>query len=643
MRTCSSPMGPCIYSSPSKQIQCSCILECRRPHTRQQIAYKKLALTEIMRSLYGPFSKTFGILVCVTGHVTPPLLVQSNSEQESRASLLNYIETDSKAKRRLSSGNAFKNEIPEIPGPGKARFLRKARGSRSVDSSIFGIKDSTMKAKPCLGGWRHKVTGAIYWSACTQTGPQEDGMTVERTAQTEYLVDKCTVTHRDVGVQSCCFPDATDRFIESSPPDHSPEKILESVVKIQRFYRAHRGRIAAGQRHRCLVRSHSENNQQIPAEPRSYRSRDFVILNRSSPRTRTDFELLYNLLDRWRASSLSALSVPALSRTVLCSLILSKEVELLRAIDSLKTATKLRKRERSYRKFLDEMSKPAVWRNRFGSRILVDTPRSALAGTLKNRFDELSREDVSTEERLETLYRLGEDVQLHTCRVSDAIVRLLNQEIDLISSDIDIDKLSWLRSRLKIAFLTFARDTLSRDKEDCPYPKFNRQICRSCGRLLPLDKFVKEKRYRSSSCNYCLYVRVRTGARIVYGPYECLLRDVKRNEARLNSYSSLAFVIDSKIVYHLVNDIWHGRSAISENDRLSELRLVRFRPDSEWSPWNCLLLTAREAAVHRRVEDPGKFYGPMILQKFHTRNLQAKVQFESVAGIERSWGKKSRY
>ncbi|XP_076279970.1 IQ motif and ubiquitin-like domain-containing protein [Lasioglossum baleicum] len=511
-----------------------------------------------------------------------------------------------------------------------------------------------MKAKPCLGGWRHKATGAIYWNACTQTG--QHGTTVERIAQTEYLVDKSTVTQQDVGVQSCCFPDARDRFIEPFLPDRSPEqgskvpspredsgRILESVVKIQRFYRAHRGRIAAGQQYRCLVRSHSEDtvDQQIPAEPRSYRSRDFVILNRSSPRTRTDFELLYNLLDRWRASSLSVLSVPVLSRTVLCSLILSKEVELLRAIDSLKTATKLRKREQSYRKFLDETSKSVVWRNRLGSRILVDTPRSVLAGTLKSRFDELSREDVSTEERLKTLYRLGEDIQPHTCGVSDGIVRLVNQEIDLLSSDVDIDKLSWLRRRLNIAFLMFARDLLARDMEDCAYPKCNRQICRSCGRLLPLDKFAKDKRRRSSSCNYCLYVRVRTGARIVYGSYECLLRDVRRNEAKLNSYGSLAFVIDSKIVYHLVNDIWHGRSAISENDRLSELRLVRFRADSEWSPWNCVLLTAREAAVHRRVVDPEKFYGPMILQKFHTRNLQAKVQFESVRGIERSRGKKS--
>ncbi|XP_033328951.2 IQ motif and ubiquitin-like domain-containing protein [Megalopta genalis] len=515
-----------------------------------------------------------------------------------------------------------------------------------------------MKAKPCLGGWRHKATATVYWNACTQTGPQHGATTVERVAQTEYLVDKSTVTQQDVGVQSCSFPDARDKLLEAFTFDHgsrtaaevaSPPKdsarnrrILDSVVKIQRFYRARRGRIAVAASPMARSDSEDTDGQQIAAEePRSYRSRDFVILNRSSPRTRTDFELLYNLLDRWRVRETEkADPLPRLasSRIGLCSLILSKEVELLRAIDTLKTAEKLRRRQISYRKFLDRLSLSIVWKNRLGEPILVDTPRVLLARILKGKFDGLSREDVSPEDRRETLQQLREDVAPHTCRASNEVIRLLDQEIDFLDGDVDVGKLSWLRSRLRISFLAFARDTLAREFEDFPCPGSSNRLCRSCGRLLSPEKFATEKRRRSSSCNHCLYVRARTGPRIVYGPYESLLRDVRRNEAKLRCYSSFAFVVDAKIVYHLVNDIWHGRSAISENDRLSELRLVRFQRDLEWSPWNCLLLTSREAAVHRRLEEPANFYGPMILQKFHTRNLQAKVQF----GIETGRGKNPR-
>nr|XP_031839450.1 IQ and ubiquitin-like domain-containing protein [Nomia melanderi] len=485
-------------------------------------------------------------------------------------------------------------------------------------------------------GWRHKVTGAIYWNASTQTGRRG---TVERVAQTEHLVDEWTVTQRDVGVQSCTFPDARDRLVEARPTSSSPDrsfkdssrnrKILESVVKIQRFYRAHRDASGAG----------DTDGQQVP-EPRSYRSRDFVILNRSSPRTRTDFELLYNLLDRWRVCETGkAESLPRLdpSRIGLCSLILSKEVELLRAIDSLKTAAKRASKESSYSKFLDDLSSPIVWRNRRDEPVHVDTPLVQLARSFKERFNELREEDTSVEERKKTLRQLRQDIEPHTCRASNEVIGLLDQELDLLALNVDGSKLNWLRGRLKMAFLTFARDTLATRTQCVQFSRLlsRRKICRSCGRLLPLRKFPKEKARRSSSCNCCLYARVRAAPRIVYGPYECLLRDVRRNEARLRCYTSLAFVVDSKLVYHLVNDIWHGKSGVSGNDRLSELRLVRFRNDAEWSPWNCLLLTATEAAVHRRVKDPGEFYGPMVLQKFHTRNLQARVQFEAALGFER--------
>ena len=420
----------------------------------------------------------------------------------------------------------------------------------------------------------------------------------------------------------------------------SEEHLFKRLLDVAR--RAHRGRqttISSGGVSTCAKNTNRRQIQPVPVA-RSYRSRDFVILNRTSPNTRAEFELLYNLLDRWRIHETKSASEQLFrsSRIALCSLILSKEVELLRAVDSTKTTVKHAIKEKSYRRFLDESCKPVVWRNdRRGSSTVVITPLVQRARSFRDTFEQLSRIDTTAKERIDTLSNLRKDVEPHTCRESDELIRLLNQEIDLLACNVEGSKLNWLRSGLRMAFLRLARESLSnleRQNSRVIQGGFRsgcKTICRSCGRLLPVEKFPREERLRSSSCNYCLYVRARAAPRLVYEPYRALLRDVRRREARARCYTSPAFVIDAKIVYHLVNDIWHGRSAVSENDNLEELRLARFRNGEEWSPWNCLLLTATEASFHRKILDPDKFYGPMILQKFRTKNLQAKLRFEPVA------------
>ncbi|XP_012144653.2 IQ motif and ubiquitin-like domain-containing protein [Megachile rotundata] len=485
----------------------------------------------------------------------------------------------------------------------------------------------TERSRPFLGGWRSKVTGKLYYNVYTQTDKNE--RTAEKRAQTEFTVDKFTDMQRDVGLQVNFFPDVRDRLLEASShsrqspgsrQDPVDERILNSVVKIQRFYRLRRGQTAP-----LPVRVGNTEEHQVEEW---YDSQDFVILNRTWPRTRTDFELLYNLVDRWRIHETerasSQLFEPA--RIAFSGLILSKEVELLRAIDAMKTTAKRSRKERTCRKFLDELSKPVLWKNNRDEPILVDTLRVQRARWFRDAFDELSREDVSIGDRIKTLSRLRNEVEPHTCRTSDELIRLLDQEVGLLTRNIRRSKLNWLRERSKMAFLELARNSLMNDFEDFRHSTFARKIvCRSCNRLLPEEKFV-----RRSCCNYCLYMRISKGPRVVYGQYEMLLRDVRRRETKMRCYSSLAFVVDEKLVYHLVNDIWHGKSAISEDDRLDQLRLVRFRKEEEWAPWNCLPLTVKEASLHWKVDDLQKFYGAMMLQKFHTKNLQAKIRFRSM-------------
>lgn len=131
-------------------------------------------------------------------------------------------------------------------------------------------------------------------------------------------------------------------------------------------------------------------------------------------------------------------------------------------------------------------------------------------------------------------------------------------------------------------------------------------------------------------------MQTRKGPRIVYEPYERMLREVRRFEARMGCYSSLAFVIEAKVISRLVNKVWHGRSGISECDDLDKLRLTRFRRELEWAPWNSLLLTKTEAVIHHGITDIESFYDSSLLQKFCLKNLQAKVHFESISQAQRN-------
>ena len=54
---------------------------------------------------------------------------------------------------------------------------------------------------------------------------------------------------------------------------------------------------------------------------------------------------------------------------------------------------------------------------------------------------------------------------------------------------------------------------------------------------------------------------------------------------------------------YLVENVWNSQSVLSAWDDLYDLVLVRWDRLSEWSPWNCVLLTKEEATAHDKLED----------------------------------------
>lgn len=115
-----------------------------------------------------------------------------------------------------------------------------------------------------------------------------------------------------------------------------------------------------------------------------------------------------------------------------------------------------------------------------------------------------------------------------------------------------------------------------------------------------------------------------------YGPYMFILNCVRAEEKRRDSPSALAFMMQKQDIYHLVNHIWQGHSAVSNTRDLFILRMVRYQKDVEWAPWNCILLTKDEADIHNYIDDLSAIYSEHLMNKIDLRHQIAKNYFKYV-------------
>ena len=110
--------------------------------------------------------------------------------------------------------------------------------------------------------------------------------------------------------------------------------------------------------------------------------------------------------------------------------------------------------------------------------------------------------------------------------------------------------------------------------------------------------------------------------------------EIKSVCCRSDGSSSLAFALGANAIRYLVQDIWHGKSAISQCEDLNQLCLTRLDPSSPWSPWNTLLATRRESRMHDALARDNLLagvYDNQLLRKFRRMNMQARLYFESIA------------
>ncbi|XP_015127387.1 IQ and ubiquitin-like domain-containing protein [Diachasma alloeum] len=190
-----------------------------------------------------------------------------------------------------------------------------------------------------------------------------------------------------------------------------------------------------------------------------------------------------------------------------------------------------------------------------------------------------------------------------------------------------------LRKRVKLAFFKFTLDCCEPRRRNITSEDM-RKFCIRCGKLLPFAMFTDDSKKALLTCDNCTVIKPSKDPAILYEPYEQMLKDLRKSEAQMGASNGLAFRIGPRVLHHLVNSIWHGKSGISEFDDLFQLRLLRFQSDLEWSPWNSILLTKREAAIHQAMTNPWELYDASLVQRFVLRNLQAKLCFDSLLKVK---------
>lgn len=152
----------------------------------------------------------------------------------------------------------------------------------------------------------------------------------------------------------------------------------------------------------------------------------------------------------------------------------------------------------------------------------------------------------------------------------------------------------------------------------CFYPKYTHL----------LSTYIKNIQTRSNRIEGCTLLSDRSYFHVNYEPYVFILNYVRAEEKRNRCFSALAFMMQPKDIYYLVNNIWQNHSIISKNEDIYVLRLVRYNKHVEWSPWNCILLTEEEAEIHYRIDDFTKVYSKLLLHEILLKHLAAKNYFK---------------
>ncbi|XP_041988820.1 IQ and ubiquitin-like domain-containing protein [Aricia agestis] len=532
-----------------------------------------------------------------------------------------------------------------------------------LDNAIKNVNvevySETIK-KPFLGGYRNIHTGVIYHHAFSQTPQRPDRVQPEnkncRDTQTAETRDKYYDTSYSRAIQMDCvhayIPNVTDRILVPRPYEPYDEKMAHLNLKhyatvIQRAFRRHRFRQKVKEwLEECLDRLRRIREEERLEQEANERRLRKDLITKTFPRNREDFDQLYAMVDRWKHAEITRISQlhskgPKIAEF---SLLLDKEVELLRCIESYRIKVKEDSRKIKEKQFLEEISKPIAWYGRDGKVITMETIEIQKAREFKEFYNSYLRCDMRVNERIELLVEMKFSLQEFNHDLTEEIIELLERECDLLIRGCNDHQLEFLRRRTAACIFQLIKTSelnsgVTKCKDIRDYRKMENSklyFCEMCHQVKSYTDFPLNTRMSGYLvCTSCSWRDVAEKSWIDMTPYKFILRATQRDERKRKCWGSLAFVLQEKDIFYIVDKIWHSRSAISECDDMTQLRLCRWRVKEDWSPWNCFLITTQEMKAHVKLVNPELVYDDELIRKVVNKHKLAKGTFEQLISVNR--------
>ncbi|XP_062914217.1 IQ and ubiquitin-like domain-containing protein [Mobula hypostoma] len=509
--------------------------------------------------------------------------------------------------------------------------------------------------KPYLGGYRHKLTGTEFHHAGTQTPAKRNYICVERFCRETQTVserNQYQQTTNNTSTQmtkiGCYVSSITDKLLTprryfTAEEYHACR--LNAVIIIQTYFRRWSAknyvRQLRMQRDRRL-QWEQEQEVKFKKERTDYIKKQYE--RRMNPKTKEDFDLLFHALEEWKQDELNNINQNLTGperKAALCTL-LEQEAKLIASIGRHRVDATKETGPKLIKNLLNKCADPIRWKAFDGRITEMDTQFTIRARELRDIYNSINMKYLTTDERLDALLTLKHTVKEHDCKLTQEIVDLIDREADLIMRQVKETYLDGLRQRISTLFLQYIKTPMFNPEvarflkvpQDPMELRKNIYFCSSCGSYLPSTEFPLSLTSRNLRvCQQCIKQNNEACHREASSQYKLIMKQLRKTEADFGDGAQIAFLLREEDMKYLIDSIWGTQSALSANASLKDLIMIRWDKRSEWSPWNCILLTEEEAAAHLKLGDIEKDYEAMFIRKIKHRHTLGKSYFSRIPEI----------
>ncbi|CAG7728638.1 unnamed protein product [Allacma fusca] len=555
------------------------------------------------------------------------------------------------------AADLYELKIPEDNKlPPKNDLTRKVRILTGSGCKIFNISiEYPVERKLFLGGYKHKVTGLEYHHVWTQTA-------LIKKEYRDTQADKATQAFRET---NNCAQTVVDTYTQVERPDYfiscRRNKLVRAgryltaarwlrqrelaAITIQRFWR---GWLAVQEKEKRMMGliKRVEWAEQVRKGRLEIRMaiKDDELYRQYNPSTLLDIELLYRAINTWRKQEVDYVLMNRWGAEKKAALadIMEKEADLLLDLERAKTKIINEKNKHLVEDLYKKMGSPDRWLSRTGRFVTVDNPGKELSRTYENLYRELKQPVTDGHERMKLLHKLYKLIKNHKTVTTEYLIQLIGREIALMERKARDRILVGLRKRILTGFFALCRDVRfnpeSRKLQKVPFDmmKLRKDMvqCKGCRKMFYRDQFTISKGVTVTNwCLTCMGLYRTCILRVDMNLFRRMLQELRQDEQEQGVESSVAYVIDAYDLQFLIEQIWHGQSALSGIDDRYLLRLCRWIKEKPWTPWNCVLLTEEEAVAHLHIRNMNMAYQSSFFEKVRLRHNAARSYFQRTSKI----------